>query len=135
MSYVPRDSPEPGHLLARFADNVQDILGPRDDMLRSLMACAKEQGQTLPYAVIGARRGRKKKQQADGGRARSAEYPETNQDQIQQSQNEQRGTPYESSTGTTGDNFELAAQPAERDAPPTTSHDYFDDVTVPHLYA
>lgn len=70
MSYVSRPSDGPGHLLARFADNVENIIGPQESMYKNLTACPEDNTGALPYAVIGARskEGKKKKPgQQDGG--------------------------------------------------------------------
>ncbi|CDR88409.1 uncharacterized protein SPSC_04236 [Sporisorium scitamineum] len=106
MRYVSYPGNGPGHLLARFADNVDNILGPRDDMWRLLEACPPKDEPALPYAVIGAR-GR------HGGRAGK-------------SGKDQQGAV----SGATPASPPAAAPDAALvDARP--NHDYFDDVTVP----
>ncbi|SPO26676.1 uncharacterized protein UTRI_03967_B [Ustilago trichophora] len=66
MNYVDRVSPDKGHLLARFADNIELIIGPKDYMQKTLLACPEEEGKPLPYAVIAARSGKKKGPKTDG---------------------------------------------------------------------
>lgn len=56
MRYVARKHAEPGHLLARFANEPQQVLGPRSFMQKHLVACPQD-GMPVPYAIIAARGG------------------------------------------------------------------------------
>ncbi|ETS60053.1 hypothetical protein PaG_06047 [Moesziomyces aphidis] len=56
MQYVARKSGQSGHLLARFANQPQKVLGPRSFMPKHLVACPQD-GLPVPYAVIAARGG------------------------------------------------------------------------------
>ena len=121
MRYLSRTSHEPGHLLARFADNLQLIIGPREDMARTLEACPASDGQPLPYAVIGARSGLAKQVQGQEqgqkqGIKEDASLALSNQanGQVKQGGKQVKG---------------------QMDAAPKLNHDYFDDVTVPFLDA
>lgn len=141
MHYVFRQADPEGHLLARFADNVDRILGPREDMVKTMRACGKD-GQPLPYAVIGARVGGGKKKQdadenADAERGVGVSRTQKNSGSEKgkskgDGQKDQDPSPA-LSNGEPGQAASLlqdpaAAAPAQ---PKKMPHDYFDDVTVP----
>ncbi|CCF51899.1 hypothetical protein NDA14_002636 [Ustilago hordei] len=124
MNYVARESEIKGHLLARFADNVQNIIGPRQDMLQMLIACPNND-QPLPYAVIGPRGGAKKQDQKQ----------DKKEDKKEEKKEEKEAK--ETDTGVAA---KAAVKENKSAFPPTAAnitqpgklgHNYFDDVTVP----
>ncbi|SNX85035.1 uncharacterized protein MEPE_03744 [Melanopsichium pennsylvanicum] len=65
LSYHDHPTGESGHLLARFADNVQKFIGPGKYTEKKLTTCSdqdqnKQDHGRLPYAVISGRGGPKK---------------------------------------------------------------------------
>ncbi|KAJ1023867.1 hypothetical protein NDA13_004701 [Ustilago tritici] len=120
MRYLARQNDIKGHLLARFADNVQDIIGRRQDMLKMLTACPNKD-QPLPYAVIGPRGGAKK------------------EDKKEDKKEEKEAK--EADTGVAAMRLQKPPEKEDKSAfPPTAAnitqpgklgHNYFDDVTVP----
>lgn len=113
MQYVSRHSDQVGHLLARFANDVHHILGPRADMWRELDACATPEDPALPYAVIGARGRDKNKDRQQI----SAQLPSSNPNNLTQDH--------------TGEGQNPASQASVAPTQDKPGHDYFDDVTVP----
>ncbi|KAJ9479692.1 hypothetical protein PHBOTO_003163 [Pseudozyma hubeiensis] len=113
MRYFDRKSSETGHLLARFADNVEQILGPREYMQKELIACPTQNEPALPYAVIGARRGQGRPEQGD---------------QVSHLQTDPAQGKADVQPPPLGAN---AAQHDDGKGQDKVNHDYFDDVTVP----
>ena len=119
MRYVDREAKgERGHLLARFADDVVNIMGPRQWMKKEVMAWRKgEEGGGLPYAVIGARIGGRKKRV--GG------------DQVSSSHDVHPGRKLQQQGQPAMEPSKDAESIGEADEGGKMPHDYFDDVTVP----
>ncbi|KAJ1026051.1 hypothetical protein NDA18_003711 [Ustilago nuda] len=115
MNYVARKSEIKGHLLARFADDVQNIIGPRQDMLQMLIACPNND-QPLPYAVIGPRGGVKKQDQKEDKKEKDAKETDT-------------GVAAKAAVKENKPAFPPTA--ANITQPGKLGHNYFDDVTVP----
>ncbi|GAC95187.1 hypothetical protein PHSY_002762 [Pseudozyma hubeiensis SY62] len=112
MRYFNRKSNEAGHLLARFADNVEQILGPREYMQKELIACPTKDEPALPYAVIGAR----------GGQGRPEQEQQVSHLQTHPTQGKAHVQPHSAGAN--------AAQNGDG-GKSKVDHDYFDDVTVP----
>ncbi|CBQ73596.1 conserved hypothetical protein [Sporisorium reilianum SRZ2] len=132
MRYVSRPASHPGHLLARFADNVDNILGPRDDMRRLLEACPPPDGQALPYAVIGARGGVRPKA-AQGDQPHGQQDPNTGVRPVDAAA-VPNAEPPSTAPPAAAPAAPVAADPRARAGAQANSrpnHDYFDDVTVP----
>lgn len=119
MRYVDRKAEgERGHLLARFADDVVDILGPRQWMKKEVMACRKgEEEGGLPYAVIGARIGGRKKR--------------SGVDQVSLGHDVHPGRKLQQQGQPAVEPAKDAESTGEADEGGQMPHDYFDDVTVP----
>ncbi|TKY84781.1 hypothetical protein EX895_005861 [Sporisorium graminicola] len=133
MRYVSRPGRGPGHLLARFADNIENLIGPRDDMRRLLEACPQGEGMALPYAVIGARGGHEHHEEAQ-----SADHHRHQQQQQQGEVDQAKRQQEPDGGGVAVDAGEVpkaalvpaAADPAAAATNRRLNHDYFDDVRM-----
>ena len=135
MRYLARQSDIKGHLLARFADNVQNIIGPRQDMWQMLIACPNKD-QPLPYAVIGPRGGAKKEDQKEDKKEDKEDKKEGKKEGKKEDKKEEKEAK-EADTGVAVmrlENEDKTAFPptaANITQPGKLGHNYFDDVTVP----